>query len=185
MQDGWLNVSVDCSTVRLLYVDCVLTIGGCCGKERCGSQIGIISQSNFTKRPHRRRMWTVQSYSPGGANVHPYLTHAFLGPYSSPYPKRHLVRFSRFCTAHDRECLYFTMDRPFPLKVGPSHVGFGAPSYTWLLGLTRIHNPNGTSIGSADFAGLTIVTDKPRYSVCKNRPHLRTPVRTMMRPKSD
>ena len=106
MQDGWLNVSVDCSTVRLLYVDCVLTIGGCCGKERCGSQIGIISQSNFTKRPHRRRMWTVQSYSPGGANVHPNLIRCFLAP-------------------------------------------------------VRIHVPNGISIGSAVFAGLTTVTDRP------------------------
>jgi len=28
-------------------------------------------QSNFDVRPHRRRTWTVQSYSPGGANVHP------------------------------------------------------------------------------------------------------------------
>jgi len=36
------------------------------------------SQTNFNKsskyfdiRPHRRRTWTVQSYSSGGANVHP------------------------------------------------------------------------------------------------------------------
>ena len=28
-------------------------------------------QSNLTKRPHRRRMWTLQWYSPGGASVHP------------------------------------------------------------------------------------------------------------------
>jgi len=28
-------------------------------------------QSNLTKRPHRRRTRTVQSYWPGGANVHP------------------------------------------------------------------------------------------------------------------
>jgi len=37
---------------------------------------------------------------------------------------------------------------------------------------------NGISIGSAVFAGLTTVTDRPtdrrRYSVCNNRPHLRT-----------
>jgi len=35
-------------------------------------------QSNFTKRPHRRRTWTVQSYSPGCANMHSRLIHAFL-----------------------------------------------------------------------------------------------------------
>jgi len=27
--------------------------------------------SNLTKRPHRCRTWTLQSYSPGCANVHP------------------------------------------------------------------------------------------------------------------
>ena len=37
-------------------------------------------RSNLTKRPHRRRTWTVQSYSPNGANVHPYLIHASLNP---------------------------------------------------------------------------------------------------------
>jgi len=26
--------------------------------------------SNLTKRPHRRQSWTVQLYSPGGANMH-------------------------------------------------------------------------------------------------------------------
>jgi len=40
-----------------------------------------------------------------------------------------------------------------------------------VLGATRILNPNGISIGSAVFAGLTSVTDRqndrPRYSVCK------------------
>jgi len=30
-----------------------------------------------------------------------------------------------------------------------------------------------TDIGSAVFAGLTSVTDRPRYSVGNNRPHLR------------
>jgi len=33
-------------------------------------------------------------------------------------------------------------------------------------------NPNGISISSAVFAGLTTVTDRP--TVCNNRPHLRT-----------
>jgi len=36
-------------------------------------------QSNVTKRPHCRRTWTVQSYSPGCANVHLHVTHAYLG----------------------------------------------------------------------------------------------------------
>jgi len=42
----------------------------------------------------------------------------------------------------------------------------------------RVINPNGISIGSAVFAGLTSVTDRqtdvdrPRYSVGSNRPHI-------------
>jgi len=49
------------------------------------------------------------------------------------------------------------------------------PSNTCFLGPTRIFNPNGILIGSAVFAALTIVTDRqtdrPRYSVCNNRPY--------------
>jgi len=65
-----------------------------------------------------------------------------------------------------------------PLPMG----GFGPPSNTWLAGPTQVLNPNGSSIGAAVFAGLTSVTDRqtdqqterPRYSVGNNRPHLRT-----------
>jgi len=39
--------------------------------------------------------------------------------------------------------------------------GSGAPSNTWLPGTTRVHNPNGISIGSALFSGLTNVTERP------------------------
>jgi len=37
-----------------------------------------------------------------------------------------------------------------------------APPYDmcWFLGPIRVHNPNGISIGSANFAQLTIVTDR-------------------------
>ena len=46
-----------------------------------------------------------------------------------------------------------------------------------LLQPTRVHIPNGTSIGSAVFAVTSVTdrqTDRPRYSVGNNRPHLRT-----------
>jgi len=43
----------------------------------------------------------------------------------------------------------------------------GPPANTWFLGSTRVRIPKGISIGSAVFAGLTIVTD---HSVCDNRP---------------
>ena len=49
--------------------------------------------------------------------------------------------------------------------------GSGLPSNSWFLGPIQAHNPNGISIGSAVFAGLTTVTDRqtdrPRYSVGK------------------
>jgi len=64
----------------------------------------ISDQSNLTKRPHRRRSWTVHTYLPRGANV---------------------------------------------------------PSNTCFLVPTRVHIPNGISIGSAVSTGLTIVTDRP------------------------
>jgi len=69
---------------------------------------------------------------------------------------------------------------PFP-KIAPYHGAMWTPSNTWFLGSIRVHNPNGISIGSIVFAGLTTVTDIPtgrptdhviRYSVCNNRPHL-------------
>jgi len=93
-------------------------------------------------------------------------------------PKRHLDRFSRFCTAQGRRSLYFTMGRPFRLKITPFRGESGPPSNTWFPEPTRVHNPNGISIGSAVFAGLTTVThrqtDRPRYLVGNNRPQLRT-----------
>ena len=48
----------------------------------------------------------------------------------------------------------------------------GPPSNTWFLGPSRVHVPNGSSIGSSVFAGFTLVTnrlaDRPRYT-CSNR----------------
>jgi len=44
-----------------------------------------------------------------------------------------------------------------------------------LPGLTLFSVPNGISIGSVIFAGRTIdrPIDRPRYSICNNRPHLK------------
>jgi len=58
-------------------------------------------------------------------------------------------------------------------KFAPSHGGSGPPSNTWFPGPTQVLNPNGSSISAAVCAGLTSVTDRPRYTVGKNRPHLR------------
>ena len=81
--------------------------------------------------------------------------------HSSPQPKWHLDRFSHFRTGDRRVSLYFTMGRSFPPQNCPFPWGIWTPSSTWFLGLTRVLNPNGISIGAAVFAGLTSVTDRP------------------------
>jgi len=63
-------------------------------------------------------------------------------------PKRRVDRFSHFCIDDRRVSLYFTMGRPSPLKIAPSHGGSGP---TWFPGLTRGLNLSSISIGSADF----------------------------------
>jgi len=89
-----------------------------------------------------------------------HLTHDSLG-HPSSHPKRHLDRFSRFCT-DDADCPYtLQWDAPLPLKIAPFYGGSGPPSNTWFLRPTRVFNPNGISIASAVFAGLTSVTDRP------------------------
>ena len=82
------------------------------------------------------------------------LNTCFLGP-TSPYAKRHLDQFSRFCTAHGRRSLYFTMGHPFSPQ--NCHHGWDIstpPSNTWFLGPTRLRIPNSISIVIAIFAQL-------------------------------
>ena len=58
------------------------------------------------------------------------------------------------------------------------------PSNTWFSGPTQVLNPNGSSIGSAVFAGLTSVTDRPTDHATRwvriGRIYVRS---TAMRPK--
>jgi len=51
------------------------------------------------------------------------VVHASKEEESTPHPKRHLDRFSRFCTAHRKEPLHFTTGHscPFSLKNAPFH----------------------------------------------------------------
>jgi len=84
----------------------------------------------------------------------------------SPHTTRYLDRFSRFCTAHGTESLYFTLGRPFPSQNSPFAGGVSGLHLIGLhgsLGPPEAHNSNGISIGSAVFAGFTIVTDRPTH----------------------
>jgi len=86
----------------------------------------------------------------------------------SPQPKRHLDRFSPFCTDDVRRVsLYFTTGRPFfPSKFSfPMEGIWTPPSNTWFPGSTRILNPNGISFGAAVFAGLTVYCESGAAAV--------------------
>jgi len=89
----------------------------------CPSQQQL--SSCYTAHGRKSLYFTMCAPLPKIAAIHggsgPHLTHHSLGP-SEPITKRHLDRFSRFCTDDHRVSLYFTMGHPFPLKIAPSHV---------------------------------------------------------------
>ena len=68
-------------------------------------------QSDLTKRLHCHCTWMVQSYLPGGANVHMNLRRASMGQLS-PHLKWHLNQLSHFHTAHSTESQYSTTSYP-------------------------------------------------------------------------
>jgi len=108
------------------------------------------------------------------------LIHAFLA-HPSPQPKRHLDRFSHFCTADGRASLYFTVWAaaippqccPFPWEYLDS-IQYVVPwAHPFSQPKRHLHR-------------LTTVTyrqtNRPRYSVGNKRPHLCTR-NTTMRPE--
>jgi len=142
-----------------------------------------------------------------------------LNPALSIYlPHWYLDRFRHFCTAHGRVSLYFTMGRPFPLRIADLHGGFQVPSNVLILHLQRTvsawienpHLPAGLQhlrtlcwrvywtelelnmvpwphpstlpkqhlIRFSRFCqDMTVTdqpTDRPCYSICNSRPHLRS-----------
>ena len=131
-------------------------------------------QSNSTKRPDRSRTLTVESYLRGCASVHPSNT-CFLGfePTRVHIPNDISIGSAVFAqpTADSR----YALQRAalFPVKIAASHRGSGPASNTWFLGFTPVRISNDMSIGSAVFAGLTIVTNQQTdRSVGNNRPHV-------------
>jgi len=74
--------------------------------------------------------------------------------HGSPQAKRHLDRFSHFCTTHCRVSSG-TPGQVLSPKIAHVHGGSLLPSNAWFLKLTRAHNRNGISIGSAVSARLT------------------------------
>jgi len=92
------------------------------------------------------------------------------------FPKRHLDRFSRFCTAHGREFPYtLQWAAPFPLKIVSSHEVSEPPCNLWFLGPPS-PQPKRHLDRFSRLCRVTIATDRPtdrpRYSVCNNSPHV-------------
>jgi len=108
-------------------------------------------QSNMTKRPHRRRTWTVQSYSPGDANVHPpHVTHASLGlPRSTTKTASGSVQPVLHSSWQSvTECAWHVLS---PKNSPFTWSDLNPPFNTWFTGPIWAQNPNGISIGSAVF----------------------------------
>ena len=114
----------------------------------------------------------------------PPIQHMIPTAHLSPQPKRHPYRFIRLCTDNRSVPIFYNgtpiVPKNLPLPMG----GSGPPSNTWFPGPTRYAvwvDPNGISIGSAVFAGLTSVTNRQTYtrSVTIGRIYVRS---TAMRP---
>jgi len=96
------------------------------------------------------------------------------------HSKLHLDWHSRFCRAHGRESLYFTIGRHSPLKHASICAGVRRSGPCLTHGSLSLpeSTPNDISIGSAVIAELTIVTDR-----LTDRPRYASPSSTAMRPK--
>ena len=115
----------------------------------------------------------------------PHLIHAILGPTRVLNPNGISIVSAVFAQLTAERP--FTMGRPAPfpslLKIAPSHGGSGPHLIHDSLGPPEFLNPNGISIGSAVFVGLTSVTDRSTdhatWSVTTGRIYVRS---TAMRP---
>jgi len=88
--------------------------------------------------PHHDRIWTVQSYSSGGTNVHPSNTF-FLGPIRDDIPNGISIGSAVFAGLRAESPYSLQWAAPFPsVKIAPSH-GDLDPSNTCFRGPTRVH----------------------------------------------
>ena len=104
-------------------------------------------------------------------NLNPIIDGSLGSPEPTTKTESRLVQ--PFFSQMTAKCPYTLQWPPFPLKIGPN-LKYRGPS--------RLLNPNGISIGSAAIAEFTTMTDRQtRYSVCHNRPHIKTYVYAVRR----
>ena len=162
---------------------------GCRGSgfRRTGVSDVQAPQANAKVTPHKTIVVKViqhkaaspphQSYSPGGANMHLIPVHRNRHPHRAPY---------WFCCLMSRfdyqppDMSGHVLRPPLPPQNRPFTCGDLDAHLTRFLAPSQVHNPNGISIGLVD-RQTDRQTERPRYSVCNNRPHRRS---TVMRPKN-
>ena len=101
-------------------------------------------ESNLTKRPHRRRTWTTQSYSPGCAECTPSNT-CFPGPTRVHILNGISIGSAVFAelTAEDSYTLQWAA---LSAQNCPFTWGIWTPSNTWFLGPNAVHNTASRSV---------------------------------------
>ena len=120
-----------------------------------------------------------------------HLIHGSLDPPETPESESTSQTASRSVqpflhSSRQRVTMLYNGPSLFLLKIAPSHGGSGPLSNTWFLGPTQVRNPNGMSIGSAVFAELTIVIDRPtdrQTTPCVTIGRIYVRSMTAMRPK--
>jgi len=121
--------------------------------------------SNLTKRPHRHHTWTVQSYSSGGANMHPPSNTCLLGPTPVHIPNGILIGSAVF--PHLMADSPYTLQwvAPTPSKL-PFHRG-ELDSHLIYGSLSPSKSTSQTTSWSVHpfFAGLTNLRDRPHYCI--------------------
>jgi len=88
-----------------------------------------------------------------------FWTHADFGPLESTTQMANWLVQPFLHSSRQKVSILYNR-QPFPQKL-PLPTGGSGPHLTWFLGPIRAHNPNGILIGSAVFAGLTSVSDRP------------------------
>jgi len=161
---GWLVTGI-----RLIHIIAAARA------ERHGGFKFLVMIIITSDQSNHRRTRTVQSYSPGETTVHPHLVH----------PNRHL-----HCTCV-APCLVplsilttrYALASPKPASFGPQNCPFTCGDLDCHLIRVSLDSPESITQmasrsvepflqGSRSYLQTDRLTDRPRYFVCNNKPHL-------------
>jgi len=104
-------------------------------------------------------------------DLDPHVVHGSMA-HRSVHSKRHVDRFSRFCTTHRSVLLLYHGPLRFPPKLPLPLSGSGLPTETWYLWPARVTQPNAISICSAVFVWVSNAMLHSAFSVGKKTPKI-------------